>query len=93
MLVLPEGWEFEPGYRLASALPVRLEISASGVIATTHLETAEYGCGSTQDEALDDLMSSLVEYMESLEARRERLSKTSLLDLDRLYRLVEKTND
>ena len=92
LTALPGGWEFVPGYRLASTLPVQLKISASGILATTHLETTEeYGWGSMTGEAIMDLLSSLVEYMESLEDRKDRLGEPALLDLDKLHQLLERS--
>ena len=90
LIMLPVGWEFAPGYRLVSILPVQLQISTGGVLATTYLETEEYGWGSTESEAIKDLMSSLVEYMKSLESRQERLSEKALFDLNKLHQLIQR---
>ena len=89
LIVIPAGWEFSRGYRLRSVLLVQLLTSEEGVLATTYLETEEYGWGNTGNEAITDLMSSLVEYIESLESRREKLSEKSMLDLTKLHQLIQ----
>lgn len=89
-MVLPSGWELRPGYKLAIPVTVEFQMSAGGVLAITRLETVEYGWGVTKREAANDLMASLVEYMESLESRQGRLSKKALLDLNRLHQLIQR---
>jgi hypothetical protein len=85
--VLIEGWQSSGGHRLKSLLLVTLRTSESGVLAITYLDTEEYGWGKTEDEAITDLMTSLVEYMESLEGRRDQLGDPAVVDLERLHAL------
>jgi len=85
--VLNQGWQSNGGHRLKSLLLVTLRTSESGVLAITYLDTQEYGWGKTEDEAITDLMTSLVEYMESLEVRRDRLGDPALTDLNKLRML------
>ena len=85
--VLIEGWQSNGGHRLKSLLLVQLRASESGVLAITYLDTEEYGWGNTEGEAIADLMTSLVEYMESLEARQDQLGDPAAADLDKLHAL------
>lgn len=50
----------------------------------------EYGLGPSAEAALDDLLSSLVDYMESLLRREARLSQQLARDLEMLKRLLTK---
>ena len=50
----------------------------------------EYGLGPSAEAALDDLISSLVDYMESLLRREARLSQQLTRDLEMLKRLLTK---
>ena len=86
LAVLLEGWEYS-GRRLNSILLVQLRTSRDGVLATTYLEAEEYGWGNTEGEAIMDLMTSLVEYMESLEARQDQLAQSIGEELQRLRQL------
>lgn len=87
LIVLPRGWEFKAGRRLNSILLVQVRASRNGVLAITYLEAEEYGWGMSEHEAVMDLMSSLVEYMESLESRQDRLAEPALADLRKLQQL------
>ena len=66
LAVLPLGWQASGGHTLKSPLLVQLRTSQSGVLAITYLDAEEYGWGKTENDAITDLMTSLVEYMESL---------------------------
>ncbi|MSQ14119.1 MAG: hypothetical protein EXR47_08350 [Dehalococcoidia bacterium] len=68
--LLPEDWSFDQIHRLKSFLLVQIRTSRNGVLATTFLEAEEYGWGETEEEAIRDLASALIEYMESLITRR-----------------------
>lgn len=86
LVVLLEGWEYGGRY-LGSVLLAQLRTSRDGVLASTYLEAEEYGWGHTEEEAIADLMTSLVEYMESLEAREDQLAESTVGDLERLRQL------
>lgn len=89
LAILPGGWEPEEGFRLNSILLVQLKTNRSGILATTFLEAEEYGWGDTESGAILDLISSLVEYMASLEARRDHLANPGLADLKKLRQLFQ----
>lgn len=86
LVALLEGWEYGR-HRLGSILLVQLRTSRDGVLATTYLEAEEYGWGRTEEEAILDLMTSLGEYLESLEAREGQLAEPTFVDLERLHQL------
>jgi hypothetical protein len=93
LVVLPKGWLCEGGKRLKSVLLVQIKISLDGVLASTYLEAEEYGAGDNYTEAIRDLLTSLVEYLESLQSRKEKLGDSALRDLNRLEQLFESSND
>lgn len=88
LVVCISGWEIAPGYKLNDALLMQLRFTPSGVFAVTYLDAEEYGWGTTSEEAVSDLLSSLVEYLASLEERQERLAQSGREDLDKLRRLI-----
>lgn len=87
LVVLCAGWQASSTHHLKSVLLVQLRTSESGVLAITYLDTEEYGWGHTEEEAILDLVTSLVEYMESLEAREDQLAEPTVGDLERLRQL------
>jgi len=89
LVVLPKDWEFATGRLLRSVLLIQLKISSSGILATTYLEAEEYGWGKTENEAITEVLTSLVEYMESLETRRDHLGEPAQADLKRLRQLFQ----
>ena len=93
-ITLPIGHEFPQGVTLKRELPIEVRVRKNaahryeGVLATT-AHPVEYGWGETQEEALADLKSSLVELWQVLEARQYNLGGNALadfLDLRRLFR-------
>jgi hypothetical protein len=88
LIVLLTGWQASSSHHLKSVLLVKLRTSESGVLAITYLDTEEYGWGKTENEAIIDLITSLVEYMESLEARQDQLGDSAVTDLEKLHALL-----
>lgn len=86
LLPVPEE-QSSTGHHLKSILLIQLRTSESGALAITYLDTEEYGWGKTEGEAIADLMTSLVEYMESLEARQDQLGDPAAADLKKLHAL------
>lgn len=89
LVVLPKGWGLEKGRSLTGMLLAQLRTSRNGVLATTYLEAEEYGWGNTEGEAVMDLVTSLLEYKESLETRQNLLGDAPLADLKKLRQLFE----
>ncbi len=86
---LDKGTLLDPSHPLRSFLMVALRASRTGILATTFLEAEEYGWGDSQEAALKDLGSSLVGYLESLEARSGKLADSALADRKKLRALID----
>ena len=82
-----KGWD---GWMLAYNLLVTISFSPPDWVATTHLDVAEYGIGTTEEDAVIDLLTSLSEYRESLEDREDRLGAPGLSDLSKLRALLNR---
>lgn len=80
------------GWRLALDLGVDLEYSRGFVVATNSW-IDEYGHGNTQQEAITDLLTSLVDFRESLERQSgENVLSDELVEiLERLRILLVRT--
>ena len=89
LLLIPKKRTWE-GWTLASDLMVEIKTSDQEVLATTFLTVAEYGSGSSMEDAVDDLLTSLSEYRESLERREERLGQSAVDDLAKLRKLLNR---
>ena len=62
------------------------------VAATTYLALEEYGVGSTLEEAICDLLTSLWDYRQSLEELEPTLSQSAAADLEELKTLIKDLN-
>lgn len=94
LVVLPAKTRLDESHPpLVQPLPVQVRSTRGGVIASTYLNAEEYGWGPTENEAIADLMLSLVEYMKSLQARKGRLSGSASSDLSKLRQLFELSSD
>jgi predicted RNase H-like HicB family nuclease len=61
-----------PSYILKQPLSVTLESEDSEIVASCY-DVNMYGCGDSEEEAIDDLCSVLVEYYETLKEDKEKL--------------------
>ena len=76
-------------WELVSDLSVEIQIwEEDEVVAVTNLSTEESGGGDTEEEAIFDLVTSLSDYRESLEAHGSRLGPSEAEDLKILHRLI-----
>ena len=77
------------GWKLALDMEVELEYTGEYVIATNSW-IDEYGHGDTREEAIEDLLISLVEFRDSLECQNQRsqLAEELLETLDKLNILL-----
>lgn len=73
--------------RLDSVAELRREGSS---IVAIHYNVDEYGIGETAEEALLDLLTSLVDYRAFLEKRGKRLAAKEQSDLAQLRTLLER---
>ena len=79
-----------PSWELLNELQVEVHYSQAEALATISLPVREYGVGETFEEAVEDLLTSLSDYYESLEAREERLAQAEANDLAELRRLIRR---
>ena len=87
--LVPQGYAWDDSWRLASDLLVQVCSSWKDVVATTYLTVQEYGAGDSFEEAIFDLVTSLSDYRQSLEARQQRLGPAESEDLRLLQELLE----
>lgn len=59
-------------------------------MVATCASVQEYGIGETVESAIEDLLTSLSDYRESLEAREEKLAESEANDLAELRRLIRR---
>ena len=74
---------------MQSDLSVEVDRSPEHVLVTTRLTGQEYGAGPSLEEAVMDLVTSLSDYYQSLEARKDRLAPDGEKDLALLSDLIE----
>ena len=80
------------GWELLSSLTIQIRTTSDRVIVETWLESLfEYGTGSSNEEAIADLVVSIGEYLELLEARQPELGDIALKEFAHLRRLVTRS--
>ena len=88
MRVLPAHYSWDNAWELVSDLPVEVQTSDGQIAATTNLSTQEYGIGSTVEEAIFDLVTSLSDYFEWLEDHEAKVGPIETEDLKILRSLI-----
>lgn len=87
--VIPSGYSWDGSWELAGDLVVEIQTSGDEVLAVAHqLAIEEYGAGPSLEEAVQDLLTSLSEYRESLEEREAKLSAPAVADLAKLRSII-----
>ena len=82
---LNDRWELKHGFTVV------FESSPTRISAIPQLDgISEYGEGVTQSDALEDLLTSFIDYREWLEERKERLHPDALADLTALRALIQR---
>lgn len=84
---MPANMSIKNDWKLASDLMIIIRTDETHFIASLSLLN-EYGLGVTVEESIDDLLTSLVDYMESLLRREARLSEPLKKDLEILKKLI-----
>ena len=79
-----------PAWELLVDLQVALQCSQSEGMAVACPAVREYGIGHTIEEAIEDLLTSLSDYCESLEAREFTLAEAEASDLSELRRMIRR---
>ena len=85
---VPAGHTWDGSWELAVDLLVEVNTSPIEVVAIAYLTFEEYGTGDCLETAIDDLLTSLSDYFESLRSREETLAPSAMEDLQILRRLL-----
>ena len=89
--LIPAGSSWgAPAWELFVDLQVALERSGSAGLVVVCPSVREYGIGPTIEEAIEDLLTSLSDYCESLESRESRLAEAEANDLAELRRMMRR---
>ena len=76
---------------MTTDLVVEIQTSGQEVLAIAHhLAADEYGAGASIEEAVQDLLTSLSEYRESLEEREANLGTPAAADLVKLRGIIRR---
>lgn len=76
-------------WKIATDSVAEIRHEGSNFIAV-HYDVDEYGIGNSSEEAVADLLISLIDYRTSLEKRENKLAAKERSDLDRLKRLLQR---
>lgn len=89
--VIPSDCRWDGDWELTADLVVEIQASGEEVLAVSHhLTVEEYGEGASVEEAVQDLLTSLSEYRESLEDREARLGLSAADDLAKLRGIIRR---
>ena len=89
--VIPSDCSWDDDWELTADLVVEIQASGEEVLAVSHhLTVEEYGEGASVEEAVQDLLTSLSEYRESLEEREARLGVSAATDLAKLRGIIRR---
>lgn len=72
MLTVGEGARITDEYKLKEMLIAEVKLEDENYVIVDY-RTNEYGVGASMEEAQQDLLNSLVDYLHSLEKREEKL--------------------
>ena len=86
--VVPAQYSWDDGWELTGDLSVEVRTSQDEVVAAAHLTVEEYGVGASVEDAVLDLLTSLTDYYQSLEAREGRLGPPAAKDLEILREMA-----
>ncbi len=90
--VIPSDCSWDYDWELTADLVVEIQASGEEVLAVSHhLTVEEYGEGASVEEAVQDLLTSLSEYRESLEEREARLGASATEDLAKLRGIIRRS--
>ena len=86
--VIPAQRLWDGAWELTADLLIETAALKGEATAVTHLTVQEYGTGASLMDAVDDLLTSLRDYRQSLEAREDRLGESAKEDLHALRTLL-----
>lgn len=90
MLRLPKDTVISSDYKLQNDLTAEVKIE-NGKYVILDYQVDEYGIGDTPEEAQQDLLDSLVDYLTSLEKREHRLADRELHKLRLLRNMLARS--
>ena len=76
LYVVPGQYSWDDAWELRRDLLVEIRTTRDDVLATTYLSVQEYGAGPSLPVAIQDLLTSLSDYYQSLESRKETLGRS-----------------
>ena len=85
---IPAGHSWDTCWELTDDLRVEVNTSAEKTVIVTCMDIQEYGIGDSLEIAIEDLLTSLSDYLQSLESREEKLESSATEDLRTLRRLL-----
>lgn len=88
LYIVPIAYSWDDTWELPNQLLVDIRASADEILAVTYLTLEEYGSGSSVQEAITDLLTSLSDYYESLLSREDKLGSRARDDLAKLKELI-----
>ena len=88
--VIPAHHAWDDSWELSRDLIVEVRSSRAETVALTRWTVGEYGLGANSKAAIYDLLTSLSDYREVLEAREGRLADSALGELKALQALVHR---
>ena len=86
--VVPVQYSWDNAWELTGDLPVDVRTSQEEAVAVARLTVEEYGVGASVEDAVLDLLISLTDYYQSLEAREGSQGPPATKDLDILRGMV-----
>jgi len=89
MLTVPPGARVNEEYTLQTGLTAEVKVE-NGQYVVVEYQIDEYGVGESLQEAQQDLFSSLIDYLKSLEKRENRLGDKERRNLSSLRNMLVK---
>ena len=89
MLTVPPGARVNEEYTLQTGLTAVVKVE-NGQYVVVEYQIDEYGVGESLQEAQQDLFSSLIDYLKSLEKRENRLGDKERRNLSSLRNMLVK---
>lgn len=88
LYLVPSQHSWGDFWELSTDLLVEVNTSRENVVAVTYLTVQEYGIGDSFESAIQDLLTSLSDYYQSLESREANLAPSAIEDLHTLRYLI-----
>ena len=82
------GHSWDDSWKLAADLRLEVNTSEEESVSVTCLNLQEYGMGDSLESAIEDLLTSLSDYYQSLESREASLAPSAAKDLRILRSLL-----